>query len=413
LRQIGRRVKPWWAVADETTMLGRMASTRQDVGVAAPGHGARSPRALALQAATVLVCGVLPILTLVTMFAVGHGDGSFADDFHHEIYPQAEVMLDGRNPYPSPDWDPTVAPNFIWPPSVAFSHAPLTLLPIGAADVVMIVLGLVGFAAALWLVGVRDWRIYGVLGLWPQVAGEMRVSHLTPLICVLAAVAWRTREHRSAPGLAVGLAVAMKFFAWPLGLWLLARRSFSAALLAIALGGSALLLVIPFTPLDEYVRVLLELGRAFDQDAYTIFGLVVQAGGSETAGRIATFAVGAALLAGTWRYRSFTLALAAALVLSPIVWLDYFAVAAVPLAIVRPRLSAVWFLPLATWGMSGAGYGTGDTAEIARLLIVFAIVFAIAFVAERRDVRATRPATRSSAQAGTASRDAPGPRPAA
>jgi len=349
-----------------------------------------SSRALAMQAATVLACGVLPVLTLAAMFAVGHGDGSFADDFHHEIYPQSEVMLDGRSPYPPSEWDPTVAPNFIWPATVAFTHAPLTLLPVGIADIAMVVLGLIGFALSLWLVGVRDWRVYGAVALWPQVAGEMRVSHLTPLLCVLAAMSWRTRDRRLAPGVAVGIAVAMKFFAWPLGLWLAARRSFAAAALAVAIAGASLLLLLPFTGLDEYIRLLLRLGRAFDQDAYTILGLIVQAGGSETAGRLATFAVGAALLVGTWRFRSFTLALAAALVLSPIVWLDYFAVAAVPLAIVRPRLSLVWFLPLATWGMSGAGYGTGDAAEIARLLAVFTLLFAIVARAEWRVASAVR-----------------------
>jgi hypothetical protein len=333
--------------------------------------------------ATITVCGVLPVLTLVTMLLVGHGDGSFADDFHHEIYPQAEVMLEGRNPYPPPDFDPTVAPNFIWPPLVAFLHAPLTVLPIGAADFVMVVVGLVLFALALWLVDVRDWRIYGVVALWPQVAGEMRVSHLTPALCVLAALAWRTRDARLRPGLAVGAAVALKFFVWPLGLWLAARRSFAAALLAVGIAVTSLLLVLPFTSLDDYVRTLLQLGRGFDQDAYTLFGLVVQAGGSEVLGRGVTLALGGLLLAATWRYRSFTLSLAAALTLSPIVWLDYFAVAAIPLAIVRPRLSAVWFLPLATWGMSGAGYETGDVAEIARLLVVFAVVFGIAFRGER------------------------------
>ena len=87
-------------------------------------------------------------------------------------------MLDGRNPYPSPDWDPTAAPNFIWPPTVAFSHAPLTLLPLGAADVVMVVLGLVVFALALWLVGVRDWRVYGVVGA--LAAGRRRDARLAP-----------------------------------------------------------------------------------------------------------------------------------------------------------------------------------------------------------------------------------------
>ena len=160
----------------------------------------------------------------------------------------------------------------------------------------------------------------------------------------------------------------------------------------MAIGAASLLLVLPFTPLDEYVRVLLRLGRGFDQDAYTIFGLVVQAGGPEHAGRIATLAAGAALLAATWRYRSFSLALAAALVLSPIVWLDYFAVASVALAVGRPRLSAIWFLPLATWGLQGAGIGTGDTAASVRVLIVFAVVFAVAFRAERAAAgRATAP----------------------
>jgi hypothetical protein len=324
------------------------------------------------------------------MLLVGHGDGSFADDFHHEIYPQAKEMLAGRNPYPPPDFDPTVAPNFIWPPVVAFLHAPLTVLPIGAADFVMVVLGLAGFALALWLVGVRDWRVYGVVALWPQVAGEMRVSHLTPALCVLAALVWRTRHSRSAPGLAAGAAVALKFFVWPLTVWLASRRRYGAAALALGIASASLLLVVPFTPLDDYIRALLQLGRGFDQDAYTLFGLVVQSGGPEWLGRAVTLVAGVALLAATWRWRSFSLALAAALTLSPIVWLDYFAIAAVALAIARPRLSAVWFLPLATWGMSGAGFGTGDAGEIARLLLVFAVVFAVAF--HREPDRARAPA---------------------
>ena len=70
--------------------------------------------------------------------------------------------------------------------------------------------------------------------------------------------------------------------------------------------------------------------------------------------------VGLALLAGVWRYQSFALAVGAALVLSPIAWLDYYALAALPLAVVRPRLSAIWFLPLVTWGLQGAGMSIGD-----------------------------------------------------
>jgi hypothetical protein len=210
----------------------------------------------------------------------------------------------------------------------------------------------------------------------------MRVSHLTPALCVLAALAWRSRDERLAPGIAVGVAVALKFFVWPLAVWLAATRRVAPAFIAAGIAAASLLLVLPFTSLDDYVRALLQLGRGFDQDSYTLFGLVVQSGGGEVLGRIVTFAVGALLLAGTWRYRSFTLSIAAALILSPIVWLDYFAIAMIPLAIVRPRLSPVWFFPIATWGMSGAGIDTGDAWETVRLLVVFALVFAVAFQAE-------------------------------
>jgi hypothetical protein len=152
------------------------------------------------------------------------------------------------------------------------------------------------------------------------------------------------------------------------------------------------LLLLPTTPIHDYLRSLVQLGRAFDQDSYTLFGLLVQSGASETAGRAAALAAGAILLAATWRYRSFTLAIAAALTLSPIVWLDYFALALVPVAISRPKLSALWFLPLATWGLRGAGMGIGDAWDIARLLVVFAVVFGFAFASEPDRQHGRKPA---------------------
>ncbi len=336
---------------------------------------------------TVAALGVLPIVVLATMLAIGLSDDSLSADFHHEIYPQAEQILDGVNPYPPPDFDPTVRANFIWPPLVVYLLAPLTLLPLAVADVVMLLAGLVCIAAALWLVGLRDWRVYGAVALWPQVAGEMRVSHLTAELCLLLALAWRYRDRRLAPGLSIGLATALKFFVWPLGVWLAATHRRAAALLAAGIAGASILLILPYVSIDHYARSLAQLGRGFDQDTYTLFGFLVQSGASETAGRIATWCAGLALLVATWRYRSFALAIAAALTLSPIVWLDYFALAAVPLAIARPRLSWIWFLPLLTWGLRGAGIDIGDPWDIARLLVVFAIVFAVAFRDEPERVR--------------------------
>ena len=106
-------------------------------------------------------------------------------------------------------------------------------------------------------------------------------------------------------------------------------------------------------------------------------GLLTQLGASDTAAHVATYALGTGLLVLTWRLRSFALAIAAALVLSPIVWLDFYALAAIPLAIARPRLSWIWFLPLVTWGLPSSGIAT-DVWGVGRLLVVFAVVLTTA-----------------------------------
>lgn len=332
---------------------------------------------------TLVALGALPVAAVIGMFVVGTRHDSLALDFQNELYPQAKLLLDGVNPFPDPGWDPLAGANLIWPPLAAFVVAPLTVLPAGAANVVMAILGLAVLALSIWLVGVRDWRVYGAMCLWPETLGEMRMAHLTPILALGAAIAWRTRHTRGSLGLAIGLATSVKFLLWPLVVWLAATRRTRDVLFATAVVCASLLLVLPYTGLESYVRSLLHLGRAFDQDSYTVFGLLVQAGAPDAIGRAATFLIGGALLVATWRYRSFTLAIAAALALSPIVWLDYFVLAAVPLAIHRPRLSWVWLAPLATWGLSGAGYGIGDVWHTARMLGVFALVLGVAFAAER------------------------------
>ena len=311
-------------------------------------------------------------------------------------------MLDGRNPYPPPDFDPTAAPNFIWPPLVAYLLSPLTLLPLGAADFVMV-------AARSRVLRARALarRAPGLAGLRARravAADRRRDARLAPDGAALPAAraGLALARPRPRPGVPVGFATALKFFVWPLGGVAgsehgATRRRCSRQASPERRSSSSS----RYVSIDHYVRSLLQLGRGFDQDSYTLFGLLVQSGASETTGRIAMWAAGAALLAATWRYRSFTLAIAAALTLSPIVWLDYFALAAVPLAIARPRLSWVWFLPLATWGLSGAGLGIGDPWDIARLLVVFAVVLA------RRVPGRARPA----ACDGAGRRRDPAPRP--
>jgi hypothetical protein len=335
----------------------------------------------------IVLFGVLPLIVAIVMFETAHSTDSLSADFHNELYPEAKLLLDWRNPFPGPDATLQYGHNLIWPPFAAFLIAPLTLLPAAAADWAIALAGLACFVLSLRIVGVRDWRVYGVFALWPQVIGEMRVSHLTPFLCVLLALAWRFRDARFASGLAIGFAGAIKFFLWPLGVWLVAVGRAREALLAAGVAAASLILVLPFTSLHDYLHTLVELGRDFDQDSYSPFGFLVQFGTPEAIARAAMIGIGAVLLVATWRRASFGFAVAAALVLSPIVWLDYYAVAAIPLAVVRPRLSAVWLLPIATWGLQGAGLGAGDGWGSARVLAVFGAVFVTIVRAERQEGR--------------------------
>ena len=89
--------------------------------------------------------------------------------------------------------------------------------------------------------------------------------------------------------------------------------------------------------------------------------------------RVVALAIGIAVVALAWRRRSFGLFVAAALLLSPIVWLDYFAVLAVPLAVVRPRFSWIWLVPILTFGIPSAGVAVGVPKTI-WVLALFTVV---------------------------------------
>ena len=328
--------------------------------------------------------GLAPVMAIIWMFVVGHGGGSLASDFHGEIYPEAKQILAGTNPFPSPTADLADGSNAVWPPLVALVVAPLTLLPPGAADFAAAIASLLCFAAALWIVGVRDWRVYGASAMWPPVLGEIRTAHFSLVMCLFIAVAWRLRDRAFGPGTAVGLAVALKFFLWPLIPWLAALRRYREAALAAGLTAASFLLVLPFTSISDYFRVLRNLGNTFDQDSYSPFGLLVQAGAPDHVSKAIALMLGFGVLALAWHWRSLAMFVGAALLLSPIVWLDYYAVLAIPLAIVRPTFRAVWLLPLVTVGMLTAGYGIGDTRNSIRVLAVYGVLFVYTVWAERR-----------------------------
>ena len=173
-------------------------------------------------------------------------------------------MIHGHNPYPPADADLSDGTNNIWPIAAVLPMAPLTLVPPAAADWIATVLALGSLAAALLVLGVRDWRVYGVTLLWAPVVSAYQTANATLPLCLLCALAWRYRDHRWRPGLMLGIALAVKFFLWPLVVWLAALRQWRASLLSIVFATASLLLIVPFTPITSYFRLLQNLSNTFD-----------------------------------------------------------------------------------------------------------------------------------------------------
>ena len=125
------------------------------------------------------------------------------------------------------------------------------------------------------------------------------------------------------PGDRFGAALAIKFFLWPLSLWLaaIARLRASAASVVIAADPALDPAVLD---LRGYVDLLRNMSDTFSGGSCTIYAMLLEVGAPSTAAHAATFAVGGVMLLAAWHRRSFALAIGVAL-WSPQSWLHYFA----------------------------------------------------------------------------------------
>ena len=241
--------------------------------------------------------------------------------------------------------------------------------------------------ATLFLVGVRDWRCFGIVFLWPPVLSAIQeTGNVTLFLGLAGALAWRYRDHAGASAASIGVAVAVKLFLWPLIVWLAATRRVVSAVLA-ALVSVFLLFgawaAIGFAGASDYPELVRRLQRSVGKDSYTTYVVGLDLGLPSTVSRAMWLGVGLALLAGVvvlGRRRderaAFVVAIATALALTPIVWLHYFALLALVVAVARPALDIAWFVPLAMIVTPGSGHPT--PFETAATLLLAAVTFGLA-----------------------------------
>jgi glycosyl transferase family 87 len=268
------------------------------------------------------------------------------------FYVGARAYLSGASPYPAHSLAALAdKQGFVYPAPMAALFAPLTLLPYTASLALWLIGSVAAIAVALRILGVRDWRCLGALFLTHPVEESVRLGTLMPLLTLLLALLWKYRERVVvAGGLAAVLALS-KIFLFPLLLWLAAtRRLGTAALGALVAAALCILGWIPLhlTTLATYPALLHALARYEETFSYSLTSLGIGAGLSAATATTLAWSAGAAIGASVVMvgrradFLAFRLALAASFLFSPIVWGHYYLLLAVPLALLRPRLSPIW-----------------------------------------------------------------------
>jgi hypothetical protein len=353
------------------------------------------PRRLAVVAAKLLLA--IAVVTAAAILLVGmlRWHVALLFDFKGDLYRAGVAILHGHNPYhpevltakaalkhaggnPSPTFAVPV-----YPAPALLAFLPLSALPYWLACVVFTAVSIVAFVAALHVLGVRDWRCYAVALLcWPTMFG-LRLGSLGPLLLLGAAIAWRCRDRVLIPAAAIAATIVAKLFPWPLAVWLVIRRQWRTLALSVAIGGIVTLAawaVIGFDGMTEYPRMLSNLSFVEEGAGPSLVAVLMKMGVSESTAHAVALLLAGGLLLAAWRVsratdgerRAFGLVVIAALTASPLVWTHYLVMLFIPIALLSPGLSWLWFVPLGTWFCPSPS--PGSASQLAFYVVLEAIV---------------------------------------
>lgn len=286
--------------------------------------------------------------------AIVHGASPYWPRF---LAAQAALMRSGHIALGETALRPFSIP--VYPAPANLAMVPLSLLPLWLAGGIYTLLSVAAMLGGLWLLGVRDWRCLLAVSTSYAFLSGLYLGAVGPFLVLGAGVAWRWRARLWPPALAVASLVAVKVFPWTLGGWLLVTRRYRALAVAVA-GCLALTLgawaAIGWHGLVQYPQMLSEISFLQEGRAVSVVTVLVFLGVSPGLASAAAIALAVAILGLAWRVarrpagdrRAFALAIIAALAGTPIVWEHYMVLLFVPVALVAPRYSRLWLVPVLT-----------------------------------------------------------------
>jgi hypothetical protein len=337
-----------------------------------PGERSWRVSAAARRLGLLLGFGLLPtVVTVAVIFNLAHVS-TFLIEFKGDLYRAGVDIIHGHDPYRASFIETQAAikraggtpQTFfavpVYPAPALLATLPLSLLPLKIAGLLFEVASVAAVVLALRLLGVRDWRCYGAAFIsYPMVYG-LAVGSVSELMLLAVTVAWRWRARVWIPAGAIAAAVSAKLFLWPLALWLLLTRRFRTLALTLGLAVGVTLTAwaaIGFAGIASYPRMLSDLSAVEENIGVSLVSGLESLGVAAGSAHLLALALTGALLALAWlvsrspegERRAFGLLVIAALAASPIVWAHYLVLLFVPIALMSPRFSILWLVPLATY----------------------------------------------------------------
>ena len=303
---------------------------------------------------------VAPVVITGGLIALSLQLNRFATDFQGNYWIAARAMLRGSSPYVAARLvDVTRAAGFLYPAVGALLIAPFGLLSRSLGGFLFAGLNIAALPVALKMLGVRDWRVYGLVFLWLPVVSAWQTANVTLLLLLGIAVIWRCRDDPRRSGVAMAVLVSAKPITWPLLIWLLATRRYRGIAWAAATGlliNVAAWSIVGFSQIHRYEAVTQAAVGQGNRIGYTVVALLLHLGLASRAALVFGLAPGVAACAGCGiaahrghERASMILCIAAILLSTSLVWMHYFVLLVVPLALTRRRLSPAWALPLLMW----------------------------------------------------------------
>lgn len=332
----------------------------------------RDPGSIHRRALEHSLLGIFPLLVAGLAFYFAFSGGYAAGDFTHSFLVAGWRELHGADPYHWTRDQILRNVSFPYPALVAILLEPFALLPGGMAAGLYLVVCIAAFAAGMYVMGVRDWRIYGVTVLWsPVLIGWQTGNFTLPLVLGLA-VLWRYRDRPWLAGFVAAALISIKPILFPVGVWVIATERYRAAVSGAAFGVALNALSWTLVGWNEFGRwlhlVSLQSADLY-KEGYSLIALVSHLGGSYGLGTAVEIVISLALLAACVRLgrirqeaAAFVVAIGVCLSASPLIDQHYFALLAVPLAMAFPRLGWPWLVPLMLWlcpATGGAAWQVG------------------------------------------------------